>query len=69
MHGPELVYDVVRVPEEGVGEAGLQEVHRQEGRVLDNQVQQDVDRLAVPNVLLVVLFLGSSSVVFFLREE
>ena len=55
MHGSELVDDVVRVPEEGVGEAGLQEVHRQEGRVLDNQVQQDVDRLSVPDALLVVL--------------
>ena len=55
MHVSQLMYNVVRVPEQGVGEAGLEEVHGQEGRVLDNQVQQDVDRLTVPDVLLVVL--------------
>lgn len=49
------MHDVVRVPEEGVGEARLQEVHGQEGRVLDNQVQQDVHRLTVPDALLVAL--------------
>ena len=42
---------VVRVSEQGVGEAGLQEVHGEEGGDGDNLVEQDVDTLPVPDVL------------------
>ena len=59
MHRSQLVDDVVRVPEERVRETRLQEVHGQEGRVLDDQVQQDVHRLSIPDAFLVA-FLGQS---------
>ena len=45
------VHRVVRVSEQGVGEAGLQEVHGEEGGDGDNLVEQDVDTLPVPDVL------------------
>ena len=44
------VHRVVRVSEQGVGEAGLQEVHGEEGGDGDNLVEQDVDTLPVPDV-------------------
>ena len=42
---------MVGVPEERVGEAGLQEVHREEGGDLDNLVEENVHGLPVPDVL------------------
>ena len=49
MHHP--VHGVIGVAEERVGEAGLQEVHGQEGRHLHDLVEEDVDTLPVPDVL------------------
>ena len=45
------VHRVIRVSEQGVGEAGLQEVHGEEGGDGDNLMEQDVDTLPVPDVL------------------
>ena len=42
---------MVGVAEERVGEAGLQQVHGEEGGDLDNLVEEDVDRLPVSDVL------------------
>ena len=46
---------VVRVPEKRVREAALEEVHRQPRALLNDEVQQNVDRLAVAGVLLAAL--------------
>ena len=45
------VHRVIRVPEQGVGEAGLEEVHREEGRDSDDLVEEDVNTFPVPDVL------------------
>ena len=45
------VHGVVGIPEQGVGEAGLQEVHGEEGGHGDDLVEEDVDTLPVPDVL------------------
>ena len=45
------MHRVIRVPEQGVGEAGLEEVHREEGGDSDDLVEEDVDTLPVPDVL------------------
>ena len=45
------VHWVIRVPEQRVGKAGLEEVHREEGGDSDNLVEEDVDTLPVPDVL------------------
>ena len=50
-----LVNNVVRVPEERVREAALEEVHRQPRALLDDEVQQYVDGLAVAGVFLAAL--------------
>lgn len=42
-----FVDGVVGVSQQDVGEAGLQQVHGQERRLLDDHVQQQVDRLSV----------------------
>ena len=47
--------NVVRVPEERVREAALEEVHRQPRALLDDEVQQYVDGLAVAGVFLAAL--------------
>ena len=45
------VHWVIWVPEQGVGEAGLEEVHREEGGDSDDLVEEDVDTLPVPDIL------------------
>ena len=45
------MHRVIRVPEQGVGEAGLEEVHREEGGDSDDLVEENVDTLPVPDVL------------------
>ena len=45
------VHRVVRVPEQRVGETGLEEVHRKEGGDSDDLVKENVDALPVPDVL------------------
>ena len=50
-----LVNNVVGVPEECVWEAALEEVHREPRALLDDEVEQYVDGLAVAGVLLVAL--------------
>ena len=45
------VHRMIRVSEQGVGEARLQEVHGEERGDGDNLVEQDVDTLPVPDVL------------------
>ena len=54
-----LVHDVVGVSQQGVGEARLQQVHGEPGALLDDQVEEDVDGLAVAGLLLAAL-LGQS---------
>ena len=53
------MHDVVRVPQQRVREARLQQVHAQPRRVLDDQVEQDVHGLAVLNLVPLAL-LGQS---------
>ena len=45
------VYGVVGVTQKTVGEAALQEIHREELTLLDDLVEEDVDTLPVPDVL------------------
>ena len=45
------VHGMIRVPEQRVGEAGLEEIHREEGGDSDDLVEQDVDTLPVPDIL------------------
>ena len=46
---------VVRVPEERVREAALEQVHGEPGALLHDEVEEDVDGLAVARVLLAAL--------------
>lgn len=46
-----LVYDVVGVPQEGVRKAGLEQVHGEPRALLHDQVEEDVDRLPVLDLL------------------
>ena len=45
------VHGMIRVPEQRVGEAGLEEIHREEGGDGNDLVEQDVDTLPVPDIL------------------
>lgn len=57
---PNFMHNMIGVPEQRVREAALQEVHAQPGRVLHDQVQQDVDGLPVLDVILGGAFLRQS---------
>ena len=52
--------DVIGIPEQCVREATFQEVHAQPRRVLNDQVQEDVYRLPVFNVVFCGPLLGQS---------
>lgn len=54
-HSCLLVNLVVGVPQQSVGKARLEQVHREEWRFLNDQIEQDVDRLPVFEVLLDVI--------------
>ena len=45
------VHGMIGVPEQRVGEAGLEEIHWEEGGDGDDLVQEDVDTLPVPDIL------------------